>query len=162
MILYINLVTKNIHFAICDDKKIIEEIYFESNNHLINSFICFEKIKNSSYFNKINEIILINGPGGYTGIRIGAIIAQRIADFLNVPVRQLNILESIYKITNSESYVNFGKNKYWKYDGENIEIIESLDNLNKKIDVLKLIYKTNEIEKSSCDKIKTNYMREAM
>lgn len=41
----------------------------------------------------INEIILVNGPGSFTGVRLGVTIAKTIAYTMNIPIKCLNALE---------------------------------------------------------------------
>lgn len=41
----------------------------------------------------INEIILVNGPGSFTGVRLGVTIGKTIAYTMNIPIKCINALE---------------------------------------------------------------------
>ena len=43
--------------------------------------------------NDLNQIIVINGPGSFTGIRIGVTIAKTLAYTLNIPIKTLTSLD---------------------------------------------------------------------
>lgn len=45
--------------------------------------------------NDLNEIIVINGPGSFTGVRIGITIAKTIAYTLNIPIKVISSLECL-------------------------------------------------------------------
>ena len=42
--------------------------------------------------NKIKEIIIVNGPGSFTGVRIGVTIAKTLAYTLNIPIKEMSSL----------------------------------------------------------------------
>ena len=43
--------------------------------------------------NKIEEIIVVNGPGSFTGVRIGVTIAKTLAYCLKIPIKTITSLE---------------------------------------------------------------------
>ena len=43
--------------------------------------------------NQIDDIIVVNGPGSFTGVRIGVTIAKIIAYTMNIPIRTITSLE---------------------------------------------------------------------
>ena len=45
--------------------------------------------------NNIDEIIVINGPGSFTGVRLGVTIAKTLAYTKNIPIKTLTYLELI-------------------------------------------------------------------
>lgn len=51
--------------------------------------------------NDINKIILVNGPGSFTGCRIGITIAKTYAWSLNIPITTITSLEAM-ALTNDE------------------------------------------------------------
>ncbi len=54
---------------------------------------------------EVNEIIIVIGPGSFTGVRIGVVIAKTLAYTLNVPIKPISTLE-MYAVSNK---VGFGK-----------------------------------------------------
>ena len=41
----------------------------------------------------LNEILVVNGPGSFTGVRIGVTIAKTLAYTLNIPIKTITSLE---------------------------------------------------------------------
>lgn len=86
---------QNTKLALFKDYKIVHNI---SNNELKQSTIimpllnkllneCNLKLKN------INEIIVVNGPGSFTGVRLGVTIAKTIAYTQKLSIKTLNSLK---------------------------------------------------------------------
>lgn len=66
----------------------------------------------SGAFNKINfgikdinKIIVVNGPGSFTGVRIGVTIAKTLAYTLNIPISTVSSLEYLATTSVSSKYV---------------------------------------------------------
>lgn len=91
----------------------------------------------------IDEIIVVNGPGSFTGVRIGITIAKTIAYSLNIPIKTITSLEAIGESINehfdlvivsdtkgvySAHYIN-GKYEDFKYM-KNSEFEEYIKNNN--------------------------------
>lgn len=72
------------------DKKEIEVFY----NHSISTIpSLIDLLKdNKININEINEIIVCNGPGSFTGIRIGVTIAKTLSYTLNIPIKTISSL----------------------------------------------------------------------
>jgi len=64
---------------------------------------------------KINSIIVCNGPGSFTGVRLGVTVAKTLAFTLNVPIRTITSLEKMaISLDNDEKIVAFNdKNGYY-------------------------------------------------
>lgn len=77
----------------------------------------------------INKIIVINGPGSFTGVRLGVTIAKTIAFTLNIPVKKINTLELIAVMD------DFKNNYYGVADTKGMYLGEVIDK------ALKLSYK---------------------
>ena len=58
---------------------------------------------------KLDEIIVVNGPGSFTGVRLGVTIAKTLAYTLNIPIKTVTALECMaisnntYKVAFSDS-----------------------------------------------------------
>lgn len=50
--------------------------------------------------NDLNEIIVVNGPGSFTGVRIGVVIAKTLAYTLNIKIKTITSLE-MYAVSSS-------------------------------------------------------------
>lgn len=81
---------------------------------------------NTSY---LNEIIVVNGPGSFTGVRLGVTIAKTLAYTLNIPIKTITSLEA-YAVsieTNDNKLITISdlKGKYIGYfDKDNILLEE--------------------------------------
>ena len=58
--------------------------------------------KNKLSVHDIHEIIVVNGPGSFTGVRLGVTIAKTLAYTLNIPIKTITSLE-MYAISHSSS-----------------------------------------------------------
>lgn len=55
-----------------------------------------ETIKeNNMKVQDLNEVIVINGPGSFTGIRLGITVAKTLAYTLNIPIKTITSIEAI-------------------------------------------------------------------
>lgn len=112
--LYIDTSSNYLYTAIVEDNKIKAEIKKEFNHDLSEKALpeivsMFEKTKINA--NEINKIMVVNGPGSFTGIRIGITIAKVYAWSLNIPIVTLNSLEAMAVSS--------------KYDGIKIPMIDA-------------------------------------
>ena len=85
-----------------EDKKI--EVFLES--ALLKSEVCLPLIENLLKKNKINieeiDAIEVNeGPGSFTGLRVGAAIANAFSYLLKIPVNKKKIGELTIPVYNS-------------------------------------------------------------
>lgn len=58
--------------------------------------------RNHLNVNDLNEIIVINGPGSFTGVRLGVTIAKTLAYTLNITIKTITSLE-MYAVSNSSN-----------------------------------------------------------
>ena len=96
--LYIDTTSNYLYTGIVDDDKILCEIKRRYNHDL--STMALSSIaemfnKNGIKPNDINKIILVNGPGSFTGCRIGITIAKVYAWTLNIPITVISSLEAM-------------------------------------------------------------------
>ena len=96
--LYIDTSSSYLYTAIVENEKLISEIKEEFGQSL--SEVALPKI--ASMFEKtnleakdINKIIVVDGPGSFTGIRIGITIAKVYAWSLNIPITTITSLEAM-------------------------------------------------------------------
>lgn len=55
--------------------------------------------------NDINKIIVVNGPGSFTGIRIGVTLAKIMAWSLNIPITTITSLEAMMKSIKTDKLI---------------------------------------------------------
>ena len=95
--LWIDTHEEKIIIALFLNEKILEqEIVKENIDH---SKICLKTL--ISLMNKVNkkiteidDIIVVNGPGSFTGVRLGVTIAKTLAYTLNKPIRTITSIET--------------------------------------------------------------------
>lgn len=103
--LILDSANKELGVAIAKDNEIIDEIKYDAWQKQSELMIPeIEKIfkRNSISPKDINEILVSQGPGSYTGVRIALTIAKVYAYALNLPIyafSSLNILENPEKIS---------------------------------------------------------------
>lgn len=96
--LYIDTSSSYLYSGIVEDNKLIAEIKEEFGQSL--SEVALPKIvslfeKNNLTAKDIDKIIVVNGPGSFTGIRIGITIAKVYAWSLNIPITTITSLEAM-------------------------------------------------------------------
>lgn len=94
--LFLNTSTKRLVVAIIDNNKILFNYSSENNNELSSNImpIIDRAFENASLKPKdIDTIFVTNGPGSFTGIRIGLTIAKVMAWSLKIKVIPLSSLE---------------------------------------------------------------------
>ncbi len=73
--------------------KIQKEIDSHNNHSVILMPLLIETIKEAQInLNELNQIIVINGPGSFTGVRIGVTIAKTLAFTLKIPIKVMSSL----------------------------------------------------------------------
>lgn len=108
MILYLDSSSPSLNIALIDNEDVTsKEIEREGDTSLIaldeiNNLLKSKKIR----LNDIEKIILVNGPGSYTGTRICTTIAKTISFCLNIPVIEVSSLEVI-ALSSKEPVVAF-------------------------------------------------------
>ena len=97
-ILYIDTSSSYLYTSIVEDNEILSEIKEEFGQSL--SEVALPRIvsmfeDNSLSPKDIDKIIVVNGPGSFTGIRIGITIAKIYAWSLNIPITTIYSLEAM-------------------------------------------------------------------
>ncbi len=96
--LYIDTSSNFLYSGIVENDKILAEIKEEFGQNL--SEVALPKIvelfdKTNLKAKDIDKIIVVNGPGSFTGIRIGITIAKVYAWSLNIPITTISSLEAM-------------------------------------------------------------------
>lgn len=96
--LYVDTSSNFLYSGIVENDKILAEIKEEFGQNL--SEVALPKIvelfdKTNLKAKDINKIIVVNGPGSFTGIRIGITIAKVYAWSLNIPITTISSLEAM-------------------------------------------------------------------
>lgn len=128
--LFISTFDELITIGLLKDGKLIEKNEKISNrNHSVYTVPMIEEIlkNNNINTNYLNEIIVINGPGSFTGVRIGITIAKTLAYTLDIPIKALTSLEAYAVSTESKINklvaISDLKGKYIGYFSKDNEIL---------------------------------------
>lgn len=62
---------------------------------------------------KLDEIIVVIGPGSFTGVRLGVTIAKTLAYTLNIPIKTVTTLECMAVSNNAQSVAFDDSNGYY-------------------------------------------------
>ena len=95
--LFISTFDKLITIGLLKNGEILEKLEKESTrNHSEFVMPMIENILNNNNIDTsyLNEIIVINGPGSFTGVRIGVTIAKTLSYTLNIPAKTIDSLLS--------------------------------------------------------------------
>ena len=118
---------KNVLLVLYKDGKVLDIIDKESN--MRHSEITMPSLvelieKNGLTINEIKEIFAVVGPGSFTGVRIGVVIAKTIAYLLNIPIKCVTSIDLLYYTNNIEkgTYSISEKNGRFvcEYDGTSL------------------------------------------
>lgn len=98
MIFYIDTSSSYLYSAIYKDGSIIDSIKLDLGKDLSSKALSLVNElfkKNKLFFNDLTKIIAVNGPGSFTGVRVGLTIAKVIAWSLNIPITTISSLEAM-------------------------------------------------------------------
>lgn len=80
----------------------------------------------------LTDIIIVNGPGSFTGVRLGVTIAKTLAYTLNIPIKTITSLEVMAVSSNSKNVlINDGNGYYVGIFGDNFEKNDDYKYINK-------------------------------
>ncbi len=129
--LFISTFDKIITIGLLKDGKVLDTNIKESTqNHSVYTMPMIESIlnKNKIDVKKLNEIIVVNGPGSFTGVRIGVTIAKTFAYTLNIPIKTITSLlaYAVSLDSNDKKVIAISdmKGKYVGYFDQNNKVIE--------------------------------------
>ena len=103
--LFIDTHDLDLVIALYKDKKLKDKEIKESlRNHSDYTMPIIDEIikRNNIGVHDIKEILVINGPGSFTGVRIGVTIAKMLAYTLNVPIKSIDSI-TMYGISDNDT-----------------------------------------------------------
>lgn len=106
--LFIDTCTKYLILALYKNNEIIEYFQMEADNNL--SILLLPKIdellkKSNLEIKDVDKIYVSNGPGSFTGIRIGVTTAKTIAYGLNKEINTVSELEVLASVDTNKKYI---------------------------------------------------------
>ena len=136
--LFISTFDKIITIGLLKNGEVISELTKESSkNHSIHTMPMIDEIlkTNNLLPSYLNEIIVVNGPGSFTGVRIGVTIAKTLAYTLNIPIKTITSLKA-YAISNDKETnklvtIEDLKGKYIGYFDKNNNLLSDYTYLKK-------------------------------
>lgn len=95
--LFIDTHSERLDIAIITDDKIFNKVVTGNRNHSEIAIPTLVEVLNcaSLELKDIDQIIVVNGPGSFTGVRIGVTIAKTIAYSLNINIKTITSLEAL-------------------------------------------------------------------
>lgn len=126
--------------------------------------------ENNLSFKDIKNIVCVNGPGSFTGLRIGLTVGKVLAYSLSVPIYLVSSLEA-YLVSNSiniDSLCVIPDSKGFYIRGENVseqyvKDLSKYDNFNiieNKLDVKKVVMCALNKESVNVHLVRANYVKE--
>ncbi len=101
--LFIDTCSSNLIISTIIDNKI--DYFFNDKNNNDTSSKVMKVIKEAvPDINTVDKIFVVNGPGSFTGIRVGVTIAKTIGFCLNIPIIKLSELELLATTKTNTKY----------------------------------------------------------
>ncbi len=175
MILFIDTHDELITIAIKNNDKLYIKTKMSEYSHSIFTMPMIEELfeENKLDIKDLKKIIVVNGPGSFTGIRIGLSIAKTLAYALNIDINTISSLTAylISSDINEDKMAVIEDNKGYYvavFNSKNEPIIEEeyITELNynyteveKKLDVDKIIKYCEKLPSENPHHIKANYIK---
>ena len=142
--LFIDTHSSLITVALINEHEILKCEQESINSHSIYLLPMIDELisKNNLKMSDLKEILVVNGPGSFTGIRIGLSVAKTLAYCLNIPIKTISSLTA-YLISNEGenklAIIEDNKGCYFSvFDKDNKQIID--ESYTTKIEELKKEY----------------------
>ena len=175
MILFIDTHESLITIALKNNDELFIKTQESEYSHSIYTMPMIESIFKESNLDvkDLKKIIVINGPGSFTGIRIGLSIAKTMAYALNIDINTISSLKA-YLISNNngekrKAVIEDNKGFYISaMDEKNNTIIEeyysdkdevSYPEVEHKLDINKIIEYTKDMKSENPHHVKANYVK---
>jgi len=136
--LFISTYDKLINISLLKNGKkvsILGELSKQNHSVLVMPMIDNILNSNSITTKDLNEIIVVNGPGSFTGVRIGVVIAKTLAYTLSIPIKTITSLECILvsnkSINNKLATISDTKGNYVGYFNRDNEYLDDFKYLKK-------------------------------
>lgn len=108
MHLFIDTHLNDIVYILFKDNKIVNKIIVSNKEHSKYLMPTLKELLNDII---PESILIVNGPGSFTSVRLGVTIAKTLAYTLNIPIRVISSLECLAVSTNvDEKIVAFSDN----------------------------------------------------
>ncbi len=175
MILFIATHTELITIALKTKDNLFIKTKESEYSHSIYTMPMIEEIfrENNLNVKDLDEIVVVNGPGSFTGIRIGLSIAKTIAYALNLKIHTISSLKAylISSDINEDKMAVIEDNKGYyicAFDKDNNTIVEetyleenpyTYKEVDYKLDINKIIDYCNKFESENPHHIKANYIK---
>ena len=104
--LFISTYDKLITIGLLKNGNLLDFKEIESNqNHSSFNIPTIENILSTNDINTnyLNEIVVVNGPGSFTGVRLGVTIAKTLAYTLDISIKTITSFECIAISTNTDN-----------------------------------------------------------
>lgn len=153
--LFIDTHNELIKIILFKDGKIITNLEKESKmQHSVYTMPMIEETltKHNLVPSDINEIIVVNGPGSFTGVRIGVTIAKTMAYLLNIPIKAIDTLKMQAMLIDKNKKIVIEEEKNGKFVGlfdKNNQTLEEYKYLKK--DEFEKFCENNTIDKINID-----------
>ena len=175
MILFIDTHDELITIAVKTKDDLFIKTKISEYSHSIFTMPMIEEIFNENNLNikDLNKIIVVNGPGSFTGIRIGLSIAKTMAYALNIKINTISSLKA-YMISDSNNddkmvVINDNKGSYiYAVSKDNKVILEeqyiyenhyNYREVEHKLEINKIIDYCDKLKSENPHHIKANYIK---
>ncbi len=118
MKLFIDTCTNKVNITLFDQKIEKTFVYTGNNDHTLTVYKCLAQID----LQQVREIYVCNGPGSYTGVRIGVLVAKTLAHELNANLYAINTLALHYLVNKKEVGLDARGQKAFTYDGTSYKL----------------------------------------
>ena len=175
MILFIDTHAELITVALKNKDKLYVKTKESEYSHSIYTMPMIEELfkENNLKVKDLNKIIVVNGPGSFTGIRIGLSIAKTMAYALNIDINTISSLTA-YLVSNDENkkrkaVIEDNKGYYISVFDKNNKVLvpeyyseednEDYPEVEKKLDVEKIIEYCSNMKSENPHFVKANYIK---